>query len=82
MKVYRFTVEGKGPFPFDMLRRDTCYPRTTESAHAMDCSRCAEMAHGKRKVELIKPVEHDYDHPNAQRWESFGWNVIEEYFVK
>lgn len=82
MKVYKFTVEGKGIFPYDMLRHDRCYPTTLESAQAMDCQLCAGMVRGKRKVELIKPVEHIYEYPTAARWESFGWKVIKEVFVR
>jgi hypothetical protein len=82
MSVYTFAVEGTGAFPYDMLRWDRCFPKTQASAQAMSCPRCGGKLRGKRKVELIKPVERISDSPTVARWESFGWTVVEETFVR
>lgn len=35
MRVYRFTVTGRGSFPFEMLYRSAAYPATLEDAQKM-----------------------------------------------
>jgi hypothetical protein len=74
MYATRFTVEGGGQFPFDMLRYDGCYPATQEDVTAMVLRRPSE----RRQVLL------ETHHPRAgangltdERWRSFGWRIIE-----
>lgn len=72
--MYNFTVQGEPMFPFDMLRRDQCYPATAQDV-----------------TEMIRAIPVGYDgpvtvhriqmysakHPNAAKWQSYGWDVIE-----
>jgi hypothetical protein len=34
MKRYTFVVVGTSHFPLDMLRYDSCWPRTSDSVHS------------------------------------------------
>jgi hypothetical protein len=61
---YRYVVEGRGPFPVDMLRYDCAWPYSQESVNYFD-------ADGKRMVEVAS-----YREPNAERWSSFGWRIV------
>lgn len=69
-----FKVEGTGAFPIDMLRRDECYPRSTEDAAGI-----AAEAPAQRVVTLCHVDSRPLFSwsPTAERWESFGWRVIE-----
>lgn len=69
----RFTVEGRGTFPLDMLRYDACFPRTPEAVVKMKGDSNAPT----RSVDLLKHHK-TKDHPNItpQRWGSFGWGVL------
>ena len=60
-----YTVEGRGPFPFDMLRRAMSWPY---SAHDAD-----KLTQDRRRS--IRLVAHQYQYITAERWESFGWKV-------
>lgn len=68
MRHYKFTVSGRGTFPFDMLRYDCCYPHSPQDVTKLD-------GRGLREVTLIaaKPVG-----PTNRRWNSFGWDVVSE----
>ena len=71
MRIYRYKVSGRYPFPADMLRYDRAFP--TDSAEAMMPSPSG-MYDGKgMTVELagLSP-------PTALRWASFGWAVDED----
>jgi hypothetical protein len=72
-RKYRFTVQGSGSFPFDMLRYDSCYPFSSSDA----CNIPEPHRYGPqmgrspgnhRKVTLVSENE-----PTPGRWESFGW---------
>lgn len=79
MKRYReirFTVEGSGEFPFDMLRYDRCFPASESDAGKMPRP---HQGSSRRIIELIA-VDHDGNNrfaPTIGRWESFRWKVIE-----
>lgn len=68
-KLYVFTVVGEGHFPYDMLRRDCCWPANSKSVEAMywDGSMSGE-DDGPRKVRL-----ESHQSPNIERWNSFSW---------
>ena len=70
---FRFIVEGRGIFPYDMLRYDRCMPDRPEDTVTMVCSEPDAL----RQVKLVhyNPVS-AWD-PHTARWESFGWKVIE-----
>jgi len=79
---YRFTVRASGPmgFPIDMLRYDTCWPRTSQATQMIGLLISpGAVANGQtREVELTGEAP-----PNYARWRSFGWLVLDvaEYAV-
>lgn len=72
IKVYVtfLVVEGRGDFPFDMLRYDGSRPFREEDSHAM--------AHSERRRVIL--VRHSVNASQATvlRWQSFGWEVLAE----
>lgn len=67
-KLIKFTVEGSGPFPLDMLRYDSAHPSSeTDANRAQDAER------GRRRVTLLSTA---WKAPTVGRWESFGWHVV------
>ena len=73
MKLYyhRFTVEGSGHFPHDMLRYDGCWPSTGEDVVSMDFEE-----DGMRRRVTLTTIGHKDRTATVDRWRSFGWNVI------
>lgn len=73
----RFTVKGKGHFPFDMLRYDACYPASSEDAMklAFDRSGYASLKESERSVELRSEGRNRHWEPTDARWRSFMWVV-------
>lgn len=70
-KGSEFVVSGRGEFPFDMLRRDECWPVDTQSASNMALDNSTVTAFRRdRRVQLRSngPV-------TIRRWNSFGWKV-------
>lgn len=66
-----FTVEGRGSFPIDMLRYDSCWPaREGTDSFGIEASLRPRSGRDKRKVTLVGLRE-----PTVGRWESFGWKV-------
>lgn len=68
-----FTVEGRGEFPMDMLRRDRCDAADEASRTALEATydnggdigrRCVTLATDERLI-------------TEDRWRSFGWPVVE-----
>lgn len=76
----RFRVQGSGTFPFDMLRYDGCYPESQDDVHRMLDSAYADPTLGTvRIVNLIQPVVAGFKKVvTVERWESFGWKVIQQ----
>lgn len=73
LHTVRFTVEGTGPLPLDMLRYDASYPATEhDSARAFD-----DHFGRPRAVELEHRSERRDWTPTTARWQSFGWRVVE-----
>lgn len=70
----RFTVEGPGPFPIDMLRYDSCWPFSSADAIRIEAShRRNAPTHGPFRVTLETNAEHA---PTDGRWSSFGYTVL------
>lgn len=82
--LVRFTVAGKGHFPVDMLRYDSCHPSDSRAVDSMgydDTYQRGEV----RKVTLTTFVNSTLKHtqdmidrrkvPTVDRWRSFGWSV-------
>ena len=73
-----FTVEGRGTFPLDMLRRDQCWPVGPDDVARMGLTRDdAGFNTNPRCVRLTKFSRSRWPQSNTARWESFGWKVIE-----
>ena len=71
MRIYRYTVSGKYPFPADMLRYDRAFP--THSAEAIMPSPTG-MYDGK----VITVDLAGLNPPTMFRWYAFGWAVDED----
>ncbi len=66
-REYRYTVEGMGDFPWDMLRYDRVWPLSRPEPHRTDNND----AWGK--LRMISLVGHGC---TPDRWSSFGWAVL------
>ena len=64
----RFTVQGRGNFPLDMLRYDSCWPADTASAMSIGRSDPADTITLLTWGVGITP----------DRWRSFGWTVTSQ----
>ncbi len=71
-----FTVEGRGAFPFDMLRYDSCHPVSGEDAAGLDYSPAIALPATQRQVRLIMYSGIRNPKPTFGRWDSFGWRVV------
>lgn len=63
----RFTVEGAGGFPADMLRVDQCWPATP-----VDAASLATIDPVPRSVTLETSAKYA---PDRRRWLTSGWRV-------
>lgn len=68
----RYTVEGAGDFPWDMLRHDESFPDSVTDAGLM-----ADIT-ARRQVTLKHVGDRKWWTPTMARWNSFNWNVIGE----
>ena len=68
LRVTRFPVSGSGPFPYDMLRYDLCYPDGSD-----DASQLAPHNVEQRQITLVRSAGTSL--PAIDRWASFGWVV-------
>lgn len=72
----RFTVEGNGEFPIDMLRYDHAWP---EHEHPDSYNVAMRYDDGGEKYLKLRRVSLLTDSPNAPtegRWQSFTWRVV------
>lgn len=72
--LHRFTVEGSGQFPFDMLRHDRCWPSSSTEVIGLAPHDRSTLYGDRRRVELHSHIE-----PKPDRWASFGWPVVEQH---
>ncbi|MAG26344.1 hypothetical protein CMI47_12410 [Candidatus Pacearchaeota archaeon] len=72
IRIIKFTVEGRGTFPLDMLRYDCCWPVSSEDAANIDSDYNRE-----RRVVNLKMVSWQgaQGQPTVERWRSFLWGV-------
>jgi len=68
----KFTVEGRGDFPLDMLRYDRCFPRT-----GMDCDTITYTGEVRQVTLVALNRVNRFWAPTEGRWLSFGWSVVE-----
>lgn len=73
MYINRYTVEGEGTFPLDMLRYAASYPSSSQDVEAMYPNRKEY-----RDVTLCKRdgTKGDAALTWEGRWASFGWRVV------
>lgn len=72
----RFTVEGSGDFPFDMLRSDRCWPAAAGAVARIGANYGTADREGLRGRIVALETAEKYA-PNRQRWASFGWSVVD-----
>ncbi len=70
-----FVVRGSGPFPFDMLRFDECWPVRAEDGNAM----AVEPGAAPVTIRMRTRAPHPSTRPTDRRWESFGWKVVRDF---
>jgi hypothetical protein len=70
--LWEFTVEGKGEFPFDILRYDQCWPKRESE----DSVSLAPFERGSRFRETRQVTLVGMSEPTDGRWRSFGWRVL------
>jgi hypothetical protein len=61
-----FTVDGKGEFPYDMLRYDLCWPASEGDSLGLHAT------YGIPRIINLKGLKP----PTVRRWASFGWTVL------
>jgi len=66
--VYSYAVRGRGYFPLDMLRYDQAWPVDT-----LDLA-----VYTAPLTERVYIRLRSFHPPTEGRWNSFGWEVIEE----
>lgn len=71
MRRYLFVVRGRGTFPFDMLRYDSCFPFSSADAALMESHE-----YEQREVRLVTHTTRVRWYPEAGRWSSFLWTVV------
>lgn len=69
----RFTVTGRGSFPYDMLRYDSCWPARQEDTAMLERATRRDRPTGTWSLILCAVGSS----PTTARWESFGWKVSE-----
>ena len=65
---YRYEVQGRGDFPWDMLRYDSVWPLSTPEPHRMDSE------DEWRKVRTVAVEGYGC---TPDRWLSFLWSVVD-----
>jgi hypothetical protein len=78
-RLITFDVQGRGEFPFDMLRYDACFPASSTDAALMAVPERSRIDGFPRTItiKLKRWVPPGYPFkPTAERWASFGWSVV------
>jgi hypothetical protein len=70
-KTHLFTVEGRGQFPLDMLRYDSCWPESQADVTELGATH-DRFAEKRARVVTLRGLSE----PTEGRWQSFGWIVI------
>jgi hypothetical protein len=69
----RFTVEGSGAFPFDMLRYDCCWPENESDSPNVGLMYDTTEYIKTRRITLLSDNQQV---PTDSRWKMFGWKVV------
>ena len=72
--MYRFTVCGRGEFPYDMLRKEQCHPASQGDSDSMSYNVIRLTAQKYKELRAINLIGNTP--PNRKEWESFGWHVM------
>jgi len=70
-KRYKYEVQGRGDFPWDMLRYDRVYPTTSPSPSMHAIASNSNIWREVRTVELMG------NGCTPDRWASFLWSVVD-----
>lgn len=71
-RLYTFSVRGRDLFPIDMLRYDSCWPKSeSQDSVSIMVTHGPRASREERTVTLIGLRE-----PTEARWKSFGWTVV------
>jgi hypothetical protein len=75
--LHEATVRGRGNFPVDMLRYDSCYPKSESDSFVILRTLNEDL---RERVEVVIMKLADHALPSSvwteARWESFGWEII------
>lgn len=71
-------VSGKRSFPLDMLRYDSCVPRGSEDVSKIDMTLDVSRDRMQAIVIRLNRFSGGGSKAQADRWASFGWEVIED----
>jgi hypothetical protein len=66
-----FEVRGRGQFPFDMLRYDSCWPK-----HESDSAEIERNVRRGTDEYTVRLMSVGLNSPTIGRWNSFGWKVV------
>lgn len=69
----QFEVQGRGPFPLDMLRYDRCFPASESDSHVIGVTHTPGYRDEAKTIRLT--MADPKRQPTAARWESFRWEV-------
>jgi chromosome segregation ATPase len=75
-RFWKYTVEGRWPFPVDMLRRDRAVGASPEDAQAIIDLSAEFMPEEKADRKAIICILSE-ERPTKARWKSFNWTVSE-----
>jgi hypothetical protein len=80
LREYELVVEGKIPFPMDMLRYDACFPASESDSYMIDASInryvSQKNVNGRYSVRLKSRRLNRAWAPTGARWASFSWTVV------
>lgn len=73
-----FVVQGEGTFPIDMLRYDSCHPKTSNDVVRMaNLPTTHRGAMNMRQITLTTySARKDEANVSPERWKSFQWQVV------
>ncbi len=73
--LQKATVTGRGVFPLDMLRYDSCYPTSGTDVSSLHAS--ITEPRGTFSVGLSRVSASAHEQWTTARWASFGWTLEE-----
>lgn len=71
LKLEYAIAVGAGPFPFDMLRYDHCFPASESYSGEMGRDH-----YNHERVVIVARYRPQPGHWTVDRWKSFGWELI------